>query len=124
MSLKETPMLHRFWKRTGGTLIEEFVIVNKGHSPRYIDGIIIKNGENKIKKKSDVQIEGQDIIIVQVKAQRLGMPLMGQTLFSMELMKRFNPKTIEAVALCKMDDEILSSLLKKYPGMKVVVDDG
>jgi len=120
----ETPLLHRFWKRIGGTLIEEFAAVSKAksHSQRRIDGVIIKDGEHKIKKQSEVKLEGKDIIVVQVKANRLGMNLMGQILFSLELMKRFNPKSIEAVALCTKDDDVLRPLLEEYKNIKVVID--
>lgn len=46
---------------------------------------------------------------------------MGQTLFSMELMRRFNPRSMKSVALCSQDDEILRPLLEKYPDMQVVI---
>jgi len=46
MSKHETQLVERFWKETGGTLIEEFLAVkgtiNKGR--RLIDGVIIKGG--------------------------------------------------------------------------------
>ena len=123
---KETPMLHRFWKTVGGILIEEFIAIKannkKTHGTRRIDGVIIKGNDFSIKKQSEVDIENKDIIVVQVKAARLGMNLMGQTLFSSELMKKFNPKSIEAIALCKADDDELRPLLEKFENVKVVVD--
>lgn len=66
-------------------------------------------------------VAGKDIIVVQVKAQRLGMYLMGQALFSKELMKPFDPKSIRTVALCNKDDSILRPLAEAH-GIEVVID--
>lgn len=52
---------------------------------------------------------------------RLGMYLMGQTLFSGELIKRFKPASIRSVALCAKDDSIMRPMLEKFNGMEVVV---
>jgi len=69
-----------------------------------------------------VDITGERIILVQTKAGRLGMYLMGPTLFSAELVRaRFRPAAIESVALCAKDDEVLRPLLEKHDGCKVVV---
>jgi hypothetical protein len=123
MSKKETPMIRKYWKETGGTLVEEFlaVKVTNGTGKRLIDAVIVLNSETRIAAQKDVDIEGKDIIIVQAKAKRLGMPLMGQILFSAELMKQFKPASIRSIALCNKDDEVLRPLLEKYPGMEVVI---
>ena len=125
MSLNETPLLHRYWQMIGGTLVEEFVAVQRGrfHGERRIDGIIIKNEIHDIKNQDEVDIAGKDIIVIQVKAKRLSMTLMGQAVFSHELMKKFNPRSIETVALCKKDDSVLRPLLAKYPNITVIIDD-
>ena len=94
----------------------------KNHSERRIDGIIIKGGEFAIKRQREVEIAGTDILVVQVKTGRLGMYLMGQTVFSVRLMERFNPRTIEAVALCEKNDDILAPFLDEYPNVRVVID--
>ena len=121
----ETPMLHRFWQGIGGTLIEEFYAVRRGlgHSERRIDGVIIKNGETSIKQQNEVEIAGQEIIVVQVKTGRLGMYVMGQGLFSARLMQRFEPKSIESVILVEKNDDILAPLLEEFPEVRVIVDD-
>lgn len=49
------------------------------------DAVILPNGGTRITHGSEVSIEGQDIIVIQAKAHRLGMYLMGQALFSREL---------------------------------------
>ena len=124
MSKNETPMLLEYWKQTGGVLIEEFHAVKRTstNSQRYIDGIIILGEETRIGNRDDIElINGREIIVVQVKANRLGMYLMGQTLFSLRLMEKFNPSKITSVALCSDDDSIMRPLLEKLEGCKVVI---
>lgn len=126
MSKLETPLTRKYWRKIGGTLIEEFPIVkySKTAAPRWIDGVIIRGGERRIAKRTETDlVKGKDVIIVQTKDGRLGMYLMGQAVFSEELMKRFNPKpkSVKAVALCTEDDSVLRPLLKKYKNVKVVV---
>jgi hypothetical protein len=126
MSKKETPLTRKYWQEIGGTLIEEFVMVRKSQDNgiRLLDGIIILNGENKILKQKEISLEGKDIIAIQTKSKRLGMNLMGQTLFSEQLLRKYhNPKSIVSVALCTKDDIILRPLLENYPNMKVVIID-
>ncbi|HET9252136.1 MAG TPA: hypothetical protein VFP58_08475 [Candidatus Eisenbacteria bacterium] len=123
MSKLETPMTRWYWQQIGGTLVEEFCAVRRaeGCSVRLLDGVIIKGGEFRIAHQSEVTIEGQDIVVVQAKAKRLGMYLMGQVVFSAELMKRLKPRSVESVALVARDDDVLRPMLEKYQGMRVVV---
>jgi hypothetical protein len=116
-------MTEWFWKQVGGTLIEEFCAVPRGPGGggRWIDGIIVKDGESRRARQAELDIVGRDIIIVQAKAMRLGMSLMGQAFFSVELMKRFKPRSIESVALVSKDDAVLRPIFESYPGMRVVV---
>ena len=125
MSLKntETPLLHRFWREVGGLLIEEFVAVRRGpgQGQRRIDGVIVRDKLHRIVSQRDIDISGKDIIVVQVESGRLGMYLMGQTLFSKMLMEAFSPKSIESVAVCCYDDARLHPLLKQFKGCRVVL---
>jgi len=123
MSKLETPLTRRYWKSVGGTLIEEFAAVGRAtdHGTRLIDGVIIKNGPRRIAKKSEVDLEGKEIIVVQTKAERLGMYLMGQAIFSRDLMKRFKPKHVHSVAICTKGDSVLEPLLKRYKDVELVV---
>ena len=73
---------------------------------------------------SKVDISGKDVVVVQTKNHRLGMSLMGQALFSAELVKRLNPKSVRSVALCIADDSVLRPLLEAYEWCKVVVYPG
>jgi hypothetical protein len=91
MSTHETPMTHWYWQQVRGTLIEEFVAVQGSSTSgrRVLDGVIIKGGEFRIAQQREVSLESKDIIVVQTKASRLGMYLMGQAFFSAQLMQRF-----------------------------------
>jgi len=95
MSSRETPLTRWYWRQVGGLLIEEFHLVRAkpGVSPRYLDGLIVLGEEKALSESRDFPIEGRDVIAVQTKASRLGMYLMGQCLFSLELVKRFRPIT-------------------------------
>jgi hypothetical protein len=46
---------------------------------------------------------------------------MGQTLFSKQLLERFEPKSVESIALVAKDDDILRPLLEQHDGCRVVV---
>ena len=122
---KETPLLHRFWKETGGTLVEEFYAVKRSrtNSERKIDGVIIKGGKTVIKPQSEVSIRNKDIIAVEVKTGRLGRYLMGQTLFAKYLLESFSPRSIESVAVCQRDDDVLRPFLESFDGVRVVIYD-
>ena len=116
-------MIRRFWKQVGGTLIEEFPAVRGTATcgKRFLDAVILVNKETCIAHWREVSLKGEDVIVVQAKAMRLGMYLMGQTFFSAELIKRFGPASVRSVALCNQDDSVLRPLLEQYPGMEVVV---
>ena len=68
-----------------------------------------------------ISIEGKDVIVVQAKAGRLGMYVMGQGVFSLGLMKRLKPKSVRSVILCEDDDAVLGPLLKQFPDVEVVL---
>jgi hypothetical protein len=116
-------MTRWYWRQIGGTLIEEFCAVRPSRScgVRLIDGVIVKGGPFKIARQSEVPIEGKDVVVVQAKASRLGMYLMGQAFFSAQLLRRFKPRSVQSVALVAQDDEVLRPLFEQYRGMRVVV---
>ena len=117
-------MTRWYWRKIGGTLMEEFCAVprSKTCGTRILDAVIIKGGPTIRLRRHDASlIKGKDIIVVQTKAERLGMYLMGQVFFSAQLMKKFSPRSIESVALVAQDDAVLRPLLERYKGMKVVV---
>ena len=122
MSKLETPLTERYWKSVGGSLVHEFRAVQKTASQgqRLIDGVIIMDGQTRTAHWRDVSLEGFNVISVQTKANRLGMYLLGQALFSAELLKTFKPKSIRTVAICTRGDTSLDPLARKYE-IEVVV---
>jgi hypothetical protein len=123
MSKLETPMTRWYWNQIGGTLVEEFLLTPRTETSqmRLLDGLIIPSGENRIAKTSDVDLTGQSVISVQTKDSNLGMYLLGQTLFSQLLIYRnYEPAHVDAVALCRNDDEVLHELAVTFPDVSVV----
>lgn len=122
MSKLETPLTRRYWKETGGTLVEEFLAVPGSlvQGKRLLDGVIILGAPFEIKKAKAVNLEGKDIVVIQTKAARLGMYLLGQALFSARLVERFRPASIRSVAICTKGDAALEPLAKEY-GVEVVI---
>ena len=123
MSLHETPLLRKYWKHIGGTLVEEFPAVRPSaqQGPLYIDGIIIRTKRTAMAKPDEVELRGKHLTIVQVKAGRLGMYLLGQAFFSIGIMERFKPASIKSVALCEEDDVLLRPLFERFPNCHVVI---
>lgn len=63
------------------------------------------------------------MVVIQTKASRLGMNVLGQALFSAEILRASGARELRTIALCTGDDEILRPLAQRY-GIEVVVDDG
>jgi hypothetical protein len=124
MSKLERPLIEKYWWRVGGTIVFEFPMVQSSATcgKRCLDALILPNKETKEAKASDVSIEGEDILLVQAKYSGLGMYLMGQALFSVELMRKFRPVSIRSIALCTKDDSVLRPLLDPYPEVEVVIE--
>ena len=114
-----------FWRQVGGLLVEEFCLVERSRScgGRWVDALILPDRETRRAPPGErVAVDGQRVILVQAKASRLGMYLMGQTLFSAELLRhRSRPASVESIALCTADDEVLRPLLESHEGCRVVV---
>ena len=123
MSKHETPMVEWYWERVGGLLVEEYPVVPRGssHGLRRLDGLIIRDAPKERVYGELLDISGRDVIVVQAKARRLGMPLMGQTLFSLDLVRALGPRSATAVALCTADDSVLRPLLEAHEGCFVEV---
>lgn len=123
MSKLETPMTRWYWKQVGGTLIEEFLLTprTKTSSARWVDGLIILDGKPEIVNGRDMSIEGKHVISVQTKVGRLGMYLMGQVVFSQQLLYRnYAPERVTSVALCHSDDDVLRPMLEALDDVEVV----
>ena len=122
MSKLETPLTRRYWREIGGTLIEEFPSVRSGpnQGKRLLDGVVLLDSPHLIANHREVEIENRDIVVIQTKASRLGMNLLGQALFSRHLMMPFRPSSVDTVAICTKGDAVLEPLAAEY-GIKVVV---
>jgi hypothetical protein len=125
----ETPMTRRYWEQVRGTLLEEYLVVPSrppGVGPRRIDAVIIEDSDHRIASQAEsgsLSLDGHDIVIVQTKALRLGMYLLGQAFFSRELIKdRFAPRSVRTVALCAIDDAVLRPIAERFD-IDVVVDE-
>ena len=126
MSKHETGMTRWYWRELGGLLVEEFCLVDRAPScsGRWVDALVIPGREKRIAKRGEtIDISpGERVVLIQTKNSRLGMSVMGQTLFSAELLRlRFPAAQIESVALCTNDDSVLRPLLEAHTGCRVVV---
>ena len=117
MSKHETWRTRRYWESIGGLLIEEYLAIpankDKTIGKRLIDGVIVLGEEKSIQRGGSFDFNGRDIIAVQTKATRLGMYLMGQAFFTREILKRYKPKSIKAVAICGKSDIEMEALCIK-----------
>ena len=124
MSKHETWRTRKYWEQSGGLLIEEFLAIKsnkaKSTAKRLIDGVIVLGEPKNIQSGGNFDFTGKDIIVIQTKASRLGMYLMGQAFFSKELMKRYNPKSIKTVAICGKNDSEMHNLCTQF-SVEVVV---
>lgn len=123
MSKLETPLTRWYWRRVGGLLIEEYPLIERGpeHGARLLDGLIIQGEPDQVLTRRPWDLEGRDVIVVQTKARRLNLPLMGQCVFSLQLVRQLGPRSARAVAICTADDAILRPLLEGYEGCSVVI---
>ena len=126
MSLLETPMTRRLWKELGGTLFEEHLAVPPGpnRGARRLDGLLLLTEPFRLASRGETpELARQDVVVIQTKASRLGMNVLGQALFSAELLRQAGARGVRTIALCTADDEVLRPLAMRY-GIEVVVDDG
>ncbi|MCS5489299.1 hypothetical protein [Algoriphagus limi] len=124
MSKNETWRTRKYWEKVGGLLIEEYKAIrrDKNQGQRLLDAVIVLNEDNRIHHENYYDVEGKDIIVIQTKATRLGMYLLGQAYFSKLLMERFNPKSIRSVAICGKGDIIMEQFAKNHDIEVVVLD--
>ena len=126
MSKHETPMTEWYWREVlkKGTLIEEYVAVERAdddsNAPRFMDGLVILDGPFETSDDVRCDITGKDVVVIQSKNKRLGMYLMGQALFSRQLILAKGAKSVLSVAVCRKDDKVMRPMLEAHPGIKVV----
>jgi len=125
MSRNETPMTRWYWREVlkKGTLIEEYVAIERAdddsNAPRYMDGLVILDGPFKTSDDVRTDITGKDVVVIQSKNRRLGMYLMGQVIFSRELILEKGAKSVKSVAVCRKEDKVMRRLLLKHPDVEI-----
>jgi hypoxanthine-guanine phosphoribosyltransferase len=118
-------MTEWYWRKVlkKGTLIKEYVAVERAedgsNGSRFMDGLVIMDGAFEISDDVTRDIAGKDVVVIQSKNKRLGMYLMGQALFSRELILKKKPKSVRSVAVCRKDDKVMRELLEAYPDIEV-----
>jgi hypothetical protein len=131
MSKHETPMTRWYWRTVNkrqGLLIEEFPAVKRdgtaGKNKRHIDGVIVlgEKAERRGPLKGDRElVKGKEVIVIQSKARRLGMSLIGQVIVSRELLTDLKAKVVKSVGVCREDDQILRAVLGRFKKCEAVV---
>ena len=131
MSKHETPMTRWYWRTVNkrqGLLIEEFPAVKRdgsaGKNKRHIDGVIVlgEKADRRGPRKGDRElVKGKRVIVIQSKARRLGMSLIGQVVVSRELLKDLKAKVVKSVGVCREDDQILRAVLGRFKKCEAVV---
>jgi hypothetical protein len=131
MSKHETPMTRWYWRtlnKREGLLIEEFPAVKRdgtaGKNKRHIDGVIVlgEKAERRGPRKGDRElVKGKRVIVIQSKARRLGMGLIGQVVVSRELLKDLKAKVVKSVGVCRQDDLLLHKVLRRFKKCEAVV---
>ena len=134
MSKHETPMTRWYWRTINegkGLLIEEFPAVKKerhtGKNKRHIDGVIVigeKDGRRGPRKGDRELVKDKQVIVIQSKARRLGMGLIGQVIVSAELLDDLGADVIKSVGVCKADDKVLHDVLRRFEKCVAVVYPG
>ncbi|MDA7877835.1 hypothetical protein N9A89_07200, partial [Akkermansiaceae bacterium] len=127
MSKHETWRTRLYWNSVGGLLIEEFRAIQRNLkdniSNRDIDGIIVLDEPKSIQHAGTFDFNNRDLIVVQTKPNRLGMGVMGQVLFSKEIMRRFNPRSMKLVVVCGRIDVELAQICEEYEIEVIVIPD-
>lgn len=124
-------MTRWYWEKVNrgrGLLIEEFGAIRRnekrGHNKRHMDGVIVlglKSGRRGPLKGDQKLVEGKKVIVIQSKARRLGMSLIGQVVVSRELLLNLKAKAVRSVGVCTEDDKILRRILRRFKGCRSIV---
>ncbi len=94
---------------------------SKNQGARRLDGLIVLGEPASRAASSQFNVKGRDVVAIQAKARTLEMSIMGQCLFSRDLLLALGVRSVRSVALCVEDDVVLRPLLERYQGCEVVV---
>ena len=127
MSKHETPLTEHFWTCCcPGTFIPEYKLVRKtkDQARRLVDAVILPNESHCRASYADFpSLIGHDVVVVQTKASRLGMYVMGQAVFSARLAMSVGARSVRSVILVTKSDEALLPLLESFPEVEVWIAD-
>lgn len=124
MSALETPYTREFWRKDlgQGTLYEEFIVVSRARKDkiqerRTVDGIVVLGGKFRIADRGErpKSLDGEDVLVIQTKAERLNPYVFGQALLSPALIRLgdWRPQTLRSVLLCAADNPELGGPLEE-----------
>ncbi len=118
-------MVRAWWESTGGRICEEYPLtptIPGRQARRRVDALIAPYKPSVwVDWREFGPIDGEDIVVVQAKASRLAMPLLGQAMFSPRLAPRYlGPASVRSVLLCTASDEDLAPFAIEH-GVDVVV---
>lgn len=109
-------------------MIEEFPAVKRdganSKKKRHIDGVILlgQKAERRGPRKRDRElVRGKRVIVIQSKARRLGISLIGQVVVSRELLTDLKAKVVKSVGVCREDDLLLHKVLRRFKKCEAVV---
>jgi hypothetical protein len=89
MSKHETKMTEGFWQsQARGLFFSEYPLVHRAtdRAQRLVDGLILPDEPHgRGNWRDHASLTGRRVIVIQTKAERMGMYLMGQALFSERL---------------------------------------
>lgn len=127
MSKRETPMTEAFWQGYArGAYIPEYCLVRPtSHcGVRLVDALILPDEPHHRARFQDyTSLAGRNVIVVQTKAARMGMYLMGQAVFSARLAMELGAKRVRSILLCARSDSVLLPLLREFPEVEVWICD-
>jgi hypothetical protein len=124
MSKHETHITECFWETcTNGALLLEYPLVRRRGldcSNRLADAVILPDEpHHRASVKDYPSLADHNVVVVQTKAGRMGMYLMGQAVFSARLAVASGAACVRSILLCRRSDSALLPLLKDFPEVEV-----
>ncbi|MEP1353253.1 MAG: hypothetical protein ABJX32_06130 [Tateyamaria sp.] len=127
MSKHETPLTEQFWKEVcNGAYLPEFMLVSRtsNQARRLADAVILTDRPHGRAQRSDYpNLNGENVVVVQTKAHRLGMNVMGQAVFSARLLKNLGANAVRSIILVTAEDAAMQNLLDDFPEVEVWIAD-
>lgn len=127
MSKHETPMTKGFWQSVAhGAFIPEYPLARRTSDcgARRADAMILPDEPHRCASFDDYpSLKGRNVIVVQTKAKRMGMYLMGQAVFSAQLARARGATSVRSILLCYKPDAELLPLLAPFADVEVWLSD-